>query len=189
MKKMMLLMLVFCLGIPAGMNAQVRVGGLVDPNPNALLDVNKDTITVTGNNTGGLALPRVALTSTTVATPVGTKFVKGMLVYNTATAGTAPNNVTPGAYYSDGAKWIRVSGSDAPIAGWQLSGNAAGTNNFIGYYTVAGLMRYYNVELTMWTSTKTSTNGVSGSISVEGAHRVRNDRASSRHMPVRSLKP
>ncbi|GHT40282.1 hypothetical protein FACS189437_05650 [Bacteroidia bacterium] len=128
MKKMMLLMLVFFLGITASMNAQVRVGGTADPNPNALLDVNKDTITVTGNNTKGLALPRVALTSTTAAAPVGTTFVRGMLVYNTNTAG----DVTPGAYYSNGAKWIRVSGSDAPIAGWQLGGNTTADGDFIG---------------------------------------------------------
>jgi hypothetical protein len=50
MKKMMVLMLVFFLGITAGMNAQVHIGGTVDPNPNALLDVNKDTITVTADN-------------------------------------------------------------------------------------------------------------------------------------------
>ena len=30
-----------------------------------------------------------------------------MLVYNTATAGTVPNNVTPGYYYWDGAKWVK----------------------------------------------------------------------------------
>jgi hypothetical protein len=30
-----------------------------------------------------------------------------MIVYNTATAGTAPNNVTPGIYYSDGTTWNR----------------------------------------------------------------------------------
>ncbi|GHT41742.1 hypothetical protein FACS189437_09020 [Bacteroidia bacterium] len=132
MKKMMFLMLTLLVWGAVSMNAQVRVGGTADPNPNALLDVNKDTITVTGNNTGGLALPRVALTSTTISAPVGTRFVKGMLVYNTATAGTAPNNVTPGAYYSDGAKWIRVSGSDAPIAGWQLGGNTVADGDFIG---------------------------------------------------------
>ncbi|GHT41074.1 hypothetical protein FACS189437_07530 [Bacteroidia bacterium] len=132
MKKMMFLMLTLLVWGAVSMNAQVRVGGTTDPNPNALLDVNKDTITVTGNNTGGLALPRVALTSTTIAAPVGTRFVKGMLVYNTATAGTTPNNVTPGAYYSDGAKWIRVSGSDAPVSGWQLGGNTTADGDFIG---------------------------------------------------------
>ncbi len=30
--------------------------------------------------------------------------LKSLLVYNTATAGTSPNNVTPGFYYWNGAK-------------------------------------------------------------------------------------
>jgi hypothetical protein len=31
-------------------------------------------------------------------------------VYNTATAGTAPNNVVPGYYYWNGSAWIQISG-------------------------------------------------------------------------------
>jgi hypothetical protein len=49
-----------------------------------------------------------------------------MTVYNTATAGTMPNNVTPGWYYNDGQKWVRLAvtdnntnlfGSGAPTGG------------------------------------------------------------------------
>jgi hypothetical protein len=32
-----------------------------------------------------------------------------MLVYNTATSGTGTNSVSPGFYYNDGAKWVKVS--------------------------------------------------------------------------------
>jgi hypothetical protein len=47
------------------------------------------------------------LTATNSTTPV-TSPASGLLVYNTATAGTSPNNVTPGFYYYDGTKWQRI---------------------------------------------------------------------------------
>ncbi len=78
----------------------------------------------------GLLVPRVLLTATNSALPV-TAPATSLLVYNTATAGVVPNNVTPGYYYWDGAVWVRV-GTGNP--GWTLLGNAgtvAGTN-FIG---------------------------------------------------------
>jgi hypothetical protein len=56
----------------------------------------------------GLLIPRVALTGTVPAAPL-TAHVAGMMVYNTAATGTAPNNVSPGFYYSDGTKWVKVS--------------------------------------------------------------------------------
>lgn len=46
----------------------------------------------------GFLPPRVALTAVNVTAPVANPAV-GLLVYNTATAGTAPNNVYPGNYY------------------------------------------------------------------------------------------
>jgi hypothetical protein len=118
MKKMRLLMLTLLIGGAVSMHAQVRIGGTVDPNPNALLDVNIDDNITTGNNTKGLALPRVSLTSTTVVAPVGTDFVRGMLVYNTATDGTSPNNVTPGVYYCDGSKWVKVGHPTVEVDGF-----------------------------------------------------------------------
>ena len=55
----------------------------------------------------GFLPPRVALTGTsdvsTIATPAA-----GLMVFNTATAGTSPSNVTPGFYYYDGARWQRI---------------------------------------------------------------------------------
>ncbi len=78
--------------------AQVGIG-TTTPNASAKLDV-------TSTNQGFLP-PRVTLTGTsdvaTIATPA-----TGLMVYNTATAGTSPNNVTPGLYYYDGSKWQRV---------------------------------------------------------------------------------
>src|SRR5690606_8614147 len=48
-----------------------------------------------------------------------------LLVYNTVTAGTAPNDVTPGYYYwtTDGTtgKWNRIAtGADAKAEPWQI---------------------------------------------------------------------
>jgi hypothetical protein len=34
----------------------------------------------------------------------------GLLIYNTATAGTAPNNVVPGYYFWNGTYWVQISG-------------------------------------------------------------------------------
>lgn len=61
----------------------------------------------------------------------------GMIVYNVDTAG----DVTPGYYYSDGAKWVRIadasasgSGSTGSSSGWSLLGNGGTTpgTNFLG---------------------------------------------------------
>jgi hypothetical protein len=66
-----------------------------------MLDLNPTN--ATDNGTLGLALPRVELTSTTSYAPLKTH-VAGMTVYNTKTLG----DVTPGTYYNDGTKWIRI---------------------------------------------------------------------------------
>jgi len=76
----------------------------------------------------GLLIPRVALTSTSSASPI-TSPATSLLIYNTATAG----DVTPGYYYWNGSKWMRLlSINDKPA--WLLSGNAGTTpgTNFIG---------------------------------------------------------
>jgi len=78
--------------------AQVGIG-TSSPSSSAQLEVN--------SSTKGFLPPRVALTSTNSASPI-TSPVAGLMVYNTATAGTSPNNVTPGFYYYDGTKWQRI---------------------------------------------------------------------------------
>ncbi|ESU23438.1 hypothetical protein FEDK69T_16040 [Flavobacterium enshiense DK69] len=79
----------------------------------------------------GLVIPRVALTATNAATPL-TAPTTSELVYNTATAGSAPNNVIPGFYYWDGAKWVSIAtGSSTDWTTVGNSGTTAGTN-FIG---------------------------------------------------------
>ncbi len=111
------------------MQAQVKIGTNASaPNPNAMLEIEATN--------KGLLLPRLSLVSTTSAAPL-TSFVKGMLVYDTATM----NDITPGMYYCDGLKWIKVnsgvSASGTVVTAtnaWNLTGNI-GTDpstNFLG---------------------------------------------------------
>jgi hypothetical protein len=92
----------------SNVHAQQKIGGAVGAaDPNAYLQLGD----ATGANKG-LLISRVALTGTTAAAPLSA-FVAGMVVYNTATAGTAPANVTPGYYYCDGTQWVRLAGVGA----------------------------------------------------------------------------
>src|SRR5690554_5897181 len=69
-------------------------------NENAVLDVQ--------SSNKGLLLPRLELTATDNFAPL-TAHVQGMTVYNTATAGSGTTAVTPGYYYNDGNKWVRIA--------------------------------------------------------------------------------
>ena len=93
----------------------------------------------------GIIIPNVALTATNASGPV-TSPATSLLVYNTATAGTAPNNVWSGFYYWNGSSWVRL---DTGNGDWKLLGNA-GTNetvNFIGTTDAQGLtVRTNNLE-------------------------------------------
>lgn len=74
--------------------------GTTTPNASAKLEVF--------STNKGFLPPRITLTGasdvSTIATPVA-----GLLIYNTATAGTAPNNVVPGYYYWNGTFWSQIS--------------------------------------------------------------------------------
>lgn len=88
----------FCFyGVLGTLHAQ-RVG-IGTSTPQAKLDV-----TATDE---GLLMPRVALTARNVMGPV-TAATTSEMVYNTATAGTTPNNVVPGYYYWNGTQWVRL---------------------------------------------------------------------------------
>jgi hypothetical protein len=75
--------------------------GTTTPNASAKLEVY-------ATNKGFLP-PRIALTGasdvSTIASPVA-----GLLIYNTATAGTIPNNVVPGYYFYNGSAWVQIAG-------------------------------------------------------------------------------
>ena len=90
--------LFYLLLFPIALMAQVGIGTNT-PNASAKLEVS--------SSDKGFLPPRVTLSGTadvaTISSPA-----TGLMVYNTATAGTSPRNVTPGIYYYDGSKWQRV---------------------------------------------------------------------------------
>ncbi len=122
---------VSCILVSAA-NAQMTIGSTNAPDGSAVLDLHYAT-------TLGLYAPQVSLTATNSATPI-TLPQTSLLVYNTATAGTSPYNVTPGFYYNAGTtgspNWVKLlagnnnSASDA----WLTTGNIAtnSSTNFIG---------------------------------------------------------
>ena len=83
-------------------HAQTGIGTTM-PNASAKLDVSSSTL--------GFLPPRVALTASNVFAPIAgtSSAAAGLLIYNTATAGTAPNNVVPGYYYWNGTAWTQIS--------------------------------------------------------------------------------
>ncbi|PLX09543.1 MAG: hypothetical protein C0596_03155 [Marinilabiliales bacterium] len=96
----------------------------ITPDASSILEVQ--------SSDKGVLLPRIALTgatdNTTVSSPLNT-----LLIYNTSTAGSSPNEVSPGYYYwsTSDSKWLRLcSDKDA----WLLSGNTGtnSTTDFIG---------------------------------------------------------
>ena len=121
MKRYYIVALLFCVSAMSAVFAQTgNVGiGTNNPNASAILDVSD------GNR--GLLIPRVALTATNTAGPI-TSPATSLMVYNTATNGTAPNNVTPGYYYNAGTpalpNWVKIFTSTANttdlgyILGW-----------------------------------------------------------------------
>ena len=68
------------------------------PDASAGLDIDFDN--------KGLLVPRIALTAANSASPI-TSPATSLLIYNTATAGTAPYNVYPGYYFWNGSTWQR----------------------------------------------------------------------------------
>ena len=86
-------------------NATAQVG-IGTSTPRGALDIN--------SSTNGFVPPQVALTSVTASTPVvnpqtSGSPLAGTVIYNTATAGTSPNNVTPGYYFWNGNVWIKFA--------------------------------------------------------------------------------
>ncbi len=82
-------------------NTTGEVGiGTNTPDVSAILDVS--------STSKGLLPPRVALTSKTgTSTPIASP-ATGLVVYNTATAGSGDNIVFPGLYNFNGTEWTRM---------------------------------------------------------------------------------
>lgn len=92
--------------LPTG---QVGIG-TISPHSSAMLDINVNNMA--SNAKKGFLPPQVALTSiydvSTIPSPA-----TGLLVFNTANAGVAPNDVIANKYYYyDGSKWNLQVGKD-----------------------------------------------------------------------------
>ncbi|ANO47992.1 hypothetical protein B0A78_05545 [Flavobacterium columnare NBRC 100251 = ATCC 23463] len=106
--------------------------GIGTDQPRGALEIN--------SSTNGFVPPQVALTSSNASAPVvnpqgGGAPVTGTIVYNTATAGTAPNNVVPGFYYWNGSSWLLLtSQASSGASQWALTGNmgTSASTNFVG---------------------------------------------------------
>jgi hypothetical protein len=78
--------------------SQVGIG-TTTPHASAELDIT--------STSKGFLPPRVSLNGTSDITTISSP-TAGLMVYNTASAGSSPSNVTPGFYYYDGSKWQRI---------------------------------------------------------------------------------
>lgn len=116
------------------------------------------------STSNGILIPRIALTAKNVAAPVvnpqGGALVVGTLIWNTATAGVVPNNVSPGYYYWDGTYWVKTDNvtrsgvynatstlvePNASIPGTLGAMTSAGTNSTAGTFDVSTITRTINV--------------------------------------------
>ncbi len=112
--------------IACAQNVGISSSSGFTPDASAALDVSYTN--------KGLLIPRVALTANNVAGPISSP-ATSLLVYNTATAGTSPNNVIPGYYYWNGSAWVNLTASTQnTTASWLTTGNT-GTSyptNYLG---------------------------------------------------------
>ncbi|WNI36450.1 phage tail protein [Chryseobacterium sp. SG20098] len=90
--------------------------GTTSPDASAVLELN--------STNKGLLIPRVALSSTSSASPLSSH-VQGMIVYNTATAA----DVTPGQYFNNGTEWRKVVTSSNPSPQLVLLAKGNGVND------------------------------------------------------------
>jgi hypothetical protein len=97
MRKLIFTLLALCL-VNAAIAQTIGIGTNT-PDTSAQLDVY--------STTKGFLPPRLALSAANLAAPVANP-ATGLLVYNTAAAGTAPFNVQPGYYFWNGSSWYPV---------------------------------------------------------------------------------
>lgn len=108
-------------------SAYSQVGiNTITPNNQSVLEVN--------SSNQGILLPRVALLSTILPSPMSAN-VEGMIVYNTALNGAGLTAVFPGLYYNDGLSWIRFNPNTVKIGEIKHSFATADHN---GWYLMDG---------------------------------------------------
>jgi len=126
----------FCLWAGSLYSQTQSVGTLKLSDNTGTFTYNTDALIDMQSNAKGLLLPRVALTSTASASPLSA-FTAGMAVYNTNTTNTGSNDVTPGYYFSDGSKWIRLAGTGTD--GITIAGTATALGGSVTQDQITGL--------------------------------------------------
>lgn len=131
MRKMLsdniLIMLLLCSAVNT--NAQVKIS-----NSSGVINTESVLHLESAANNRGFLLTRIALQATNNVAPLASH-TAGMIVFNTATAGAAPNNVTPGLYYNDGTRWIKMT-TKTPQTGDIKNGFQSADHN--GWYLLNG---------------------------------------------------
>lgn len=135
-KKMVMRKCLLIVGLLFSLQMFAQTGiGTTSPDASAKLEVS-------ATNKGFLP-PRVALTATNATSPI-TSPATGLLVYNTASAGSSPNNVTPGFYYYNGSSWVKLIGATdnaANVTGTVAIANG-GTGTTTGSITGTGALTF-----------------------------------------------
>jgi len=145
---------------------QAQIGiGTSTPAASAQLDISSFN--------KGFLPPRIALTATTDGVSI-TAPATGLLIYNTATAGVSPNQVTPGYYFYSGTKWKPLISElpanqvlfDASVLGYVPLGRAAvapadtviGSSRFIKRHQVVNPANGHSYALYSGRNTGNSAN-------------------------------
>ena len=171
---------IFMLSACIVVNAQVAIGteANLTPNTHSILEAR--------STTKGLLIPRVSLSTLDSKAPVNgteTNAPEGLLVYNTATTGTSPNNVTPGFYYwkptdnnatTTTGKWVRMIDVAAPTEPWLVQGG-------INQSTLVTDNIYHTGNVSIGTSSNSLSNSnklyVNGNIEqhdIDGRYELKN---------------
>lgn len=135
-------------------NASAQNVGIGTTNPKGKLEIEAAD--------EGILIPRVALTGLNSSAPLTTPEISE-LVYNTATAGTAPNNVTPGYYYWTGSNWARLQSGAANLNGSTsiiLNGNSIERAALTGDVTASANSNTTTISDNAVTTSKIANNAV-----------------------------
>lgn len=116
--------------VPFASFSQVGVGtNNVDPSAKFQIE----------SGTKGFLQPRVALTGTDDVTTTGSRPATGLMVYNTATAGSGATAITPGVHYFDGTRWVRMESSVINAGtGTSVTGTGTSANPYVVNSTGGG---------------------------------------------------
>ena len=152
-----LTLLAICLLIGIAARAQVKVGN----NPTT---INANSVLEMESTNKGMLLPRLALTSTTAFAPLSAH-VAGMVVYNTATAG----DVTPGYFYNDGTKWVRLAGGAGTGAGSTTAGPLITITNGAGATMTAMTVATDTTALKAFMSSAIQNGAITGKSTSAGS--------------------